>query len=379
MAFNNERYHDFFSESVPLGEKIIEFGESQGWDRVALTGPAKQAYDLGRDTYNKVEGAVTRTFGSDTPEAKPSHKFGQAAPPGSFKEKANAKKEQLRNVASTIVTKVEKNAENAPHTPKEAAIAVKNEFIAFSEGVADLVKEAEAALAGKPFSPSTSPAPVVLPDTQPSRGVEFVEAPKEFSSDGQKVYNAPLPLGFQPPPGYVLPSKPKASTAPKEPKADAAPSPLPLVAPTVAKFSASEPVIAQLAETIDSLAAYLRDNPSAASGGAKDVLLTAEIDLKQLADRMEKVKEDERKKLEVQLDEQSKDYSRKMLDLEADAQDKMDRQEEDWKTLFDEERQKISTAYRKKLESELATQSEIIDQRSVTSLISWMISHATRF
>ncbi|KAG8961160.1 Formation of crista junctions protein 1 [Tulasnella sp. 419] len=87
------------------------------------------------------------------------------------------------------------------------------------------------------------------------------------------------------------------------------------------------------------------------------------MDLTQLGDRLEKVKEEERKKLEHSLDEQAKEYSHKIAELEMDAQDKLDRQEEDYKDQFDAERKRIVDNYRQKLEAELATQSEIINQR----------------
>lgn len=41
----------------------------------------------------------------------------------------------------------------------------------------------------------------------------------------------------------------------------------------------------------------------------------------------------------------------------------MDTQEEDWKKAFDSERQNLVSAYKDKLDNELATQQELINQR----------------
>ncbi|KAG9039917.1 Formation of crista junctions protein 1 [Tulasnella sp. JGI-2019a] len=368
VALNSDRYHDAFVESVPFGEAIIDYAEAEGWDRFFKSGAPKQVVDVTKQTYEQLEGTVSRTIGAMAPNTTPSSpkdtRHGQAGPPGSkIATAAKEGKEQARDVAQKTVQKVKEDIDKLPHIAKEVKQEVKQAGIAFSEGVKELVDEVEAALSGKKAGIKGSDT-LVLPDTQPARGVQYHEPSATYIPPGMKVWDGePLPLGHQLPPGYILaPIVKKDPTAKRDPKAAAAPPALPLIAPSVTKLASSEPVIAQLADSIDHLAGFLNDNPTAASG-AKDILQTAQIDLTQLGERLEKVKEEERHKLEVKLEEQAKEYNGKMLELEAEVIDKLDRQEEDWKSLFDEERTKVRDQYRQKLQRELETQQELINQR----------------
>ncbi|KAG8939863.1 Formation of crista junctions protein 1, partial [Tulasnella sp. 408] len=342
VALNNDRYHDFFVESVPLGEAIIDSAEHDGWDEHLRGGAIRQGVDAGRITIGYLEDVFNRTFGSGASEKgtqSPSSKAGQAAPPGSKIVKAiQESKESARSAAQTVVKKVQadtaKVQQKVEEVKEKGKAKVNGIEIVFRDDIKELVEEVEAALAGRPYQ-KPAPAAPVLPDTQPSRGVEYHDPEPVETPSGLKVYDKQLPLGHQPPPGYVLPSdakkKPKASGGRNvEAEAKPAPPPLPLVAPTVVKSAGSDPVIAQLAESIDGLAGFLRDNPNALTGGAKDILQTAEMDLVQLGKRLEEVREDERRKLEEKLDDQAKEYNVKLLEMEAEAQDKIDRQEEDW-------------------------------------------------
>ncbi|KAG8951280.1 Formation of crista junctions protein 1 [Tulasnella sp. 424] len=369
IALNNDRYHDFFVESVPLGEAIIDSAEHDGWDEHLRGGAIRQGVDAGRITIGYLEDVFNRTFGSGTtekstqPPTSPPSKAGQAAPPGSKIVKAiQESKESARSAAQTVVKKVHddtaKVQQKVEEVKEKGKAKVNGIEIVFRDDIKELVEEVEAALAGRPYQ-KPAPAAPVLPDTQS----EAVETPS-----GLKIYDKQLPLGHQPPPGYILPGDAKKkSKVPEtrnvEAEAKAAPPSLPLVAPTVVKSAGSEPVIAQLAESIDNLAGFLRDNPNALTGGAKDILQTAEMDLVQLGKRLEGVREDERRKLEEKLDDQAKEYNVKLLEMEAEAQDKIDRQEEDWKSLFEDERAKIMNQYRQKLQHELETQQELINQR----------------
>lgn len=370
VALGNERFHDFFVESVPLGESIIEFAESQGWDHVFIGGVGKGVVDIGKGAYGQVYGAVTRTLGSAPPVP--------AAPP---KESAPVPttREKLKGVATTLRTKVEKSVPT--NEIPEIVRNLDRKAIQFSDGVEDLVKKAEEALrstAGE-LKVIAAPSDDVSP---PAASTKKEATPAPTTSSGKKIYTGTLPLGFEPPPGFTLPPKEKPA-APKPAPATPASAPeppklsLPLVAPAVSGLSGSEPVIAHLASTIDSLTAYLSSSPAASSAaGAKEVLETAQDDLVKLAKRLDKVKEDEQRKLEEKLDQQAREYTASIVELELDAQDKLDRQEEDWKSLFDEERERISKAYRAKLEAELDTQSEIINQRWVLILTAYTLTRS---
>jgi mitofilin len=180
---------------------------------------------------------------------------------------------------------------------------------------------------------------------------------------GNNVYPADLPIGFEPPPGYARPkSVPPSKAAQSSAEVEIKPEPLPLVAPAVADLTSSEPILAHLASTIDQLASFLNDNPSAA-GKARGVLDTAKVDVTRLAEHIEAVKLEERDKLEAKLNEQVHEYTIKLLELEMEAQDKLDGQEQEFKEFFEQERRTFVQAYRQKLDNELRAQSEIINER----------------
>jgi mitofilin len=274
-------------------------------------------------------------------------------------------KDRVVRVADKLKTTVKKS-ENT------ASAVVKHQSAQFSSEVRALVEEVEAALAGKPRpkktkKPTSVPGVTTSPEqpelarpAQPQLTAEVEGVPSPANAS-KNVYNAPLPLDFEPPPGFNKPKPP-----PPAPKATApVPPPLPLIAPEVSEFAASEPIIGQLANTIDSLTAFLNSNPAAAAK-AHGVIDTAKLDLTNLATKIQKIKEDEQNRLEQQLDDQAREYTVKLLELEMASQDKLDSQEDEFRKLFDEERVKLIKAYREKLSQELQTQSEIINERWVT-------------
>jgi mitofilin len=263
-------------------------------------------------------------------------------------EKAQALRTAAPGSMKDVKDRAKAPAQAAVDAAKAAEQAVKDTAVSVSDDVKALVAQAEAALAGKPYS-EASDADV---------------APAAAPVVAANVYNTPLPLGFEPPPGYSRPAPPpKAAAAPpKTVEAAPAPPPLPLVTPAVAALAGSEPVIAQLAGTIDELASYLNAHPTAADK-ARDVLSTAQVDLEALAGRIDAVRKDEHAKLEASLEQQAGEYNSKLIELEIDAQTRLDAQEEGFRKGLDEQKAEIITAYRAKLERELETQSEIINER----------------
>ena len=234
----------------------------------------------------------------------------------------------------------------------------RHRMIQFSDGVQELVEEVESALAGqrKPKSGS-APAPEVTTSPTQSRPTTEAKDLPTPTDIGKNVYNVPLPLGFEPPPGFNKPKPPPpvVKTSPPPPQ-------LPLIAPEISELATSEPIIGQLAATIDNLTAFLKSSPAAAEK-AHAVIDSAKLDLKNLATKIQKIKEDEQVTLEQQLDDQAREYTVKLLELEMSAQDKLDSQEDEFRKLFDEERVRLVKTYREKLSQELQTQSEIINER----------------
>lgn len=263
-------------------------------------------------------------------------------------------KDRIANAAGRLRTTVKKSEDTV-------GAVVRHQSVQFSEGLQSLVEEVEAALADKP-RPNKTKTPDPTPATVSGVAAPSIET-KDVSSLAdvpKNVYDAPLPLGFEPPPGFNKPKPPPPTPTPAAP----APPPLPLLAPEISELAASEPIIGQLATTIDNLTVFLKSNPAAAEK-AHAVIDTAKLDLKNLATKIQTIKEDEQAKLEQHLDDQAREYTVKLLELEMGAQDKLDSQEDEFRKLFDEERVRLVKTYREKLSQELQTQSEIINERWV--------------
>ena len=255
--------------------------------------------------------------------------------------------EDVKAIVKKAETTVKAVANKTETVAKDATTKVHDES-------ADLVQRAEAAISGKPFTP--------LQEVSPANTETIPEVP--VSESQKNIYDVPLPLGFEPPPGFSRPSpKPKLEAEMKPAPPKSTPVVLPLVAPELA--SVSEPIITHLAGTIDNLASYLKSDPKAAEQ-ATDVLESAKSDLAALVERIEVVKEQERSALEAKMDEQSREYTLKLMELEMEGQDKLDHQEQEFRTFFEQERARFVQAYREKLDHELRVQTELINERYAT-------------
>lgn len=329
---------------------MLEYAEANGWDNLTVDDVVEFGTDTFITTYSFVSDMIKKLKG----EAE------------EVKEEVEKKVEQTKAAVHKVIDPKPADKPAPTPAPVKAATIEPTPAPTPDEAVVDkisselgeLVARAEAAISGKPYEGESKATegstPTVQIDSDPS------------------IYTAPLPLGFEPPPGFSRPAppkkaEPKVEEPMEEKKVEVKPVPLPLIAPEVSSLAESEPIISHLAGTIDNLASYLAANPEAATK-ATDVLETAKHDLTSLAERFEKVREDERLALEAKLDEQTREYSVKLLELEMEAQDKIDSQQEDFKKVFDEERSKIIQAYRAKLDNELRTQTELINERCVLSI-----------
>jgi len=336
---------------------MVQFGEGQGWDTLTIDDIVKAGTGVVVTTYNFARDTINGTKSPSESLEKAKVAVEQKA--------ANAKASAFKIVKQTT-TKVEPTVEEAKKEVKDTAEKVVEKIETVTEGAAekvrdeykDLIQKAEAAISGK-YQANEVPSVIVI------EAVVDEDAPP--SEKTKNVYDRPLPIGFEPPPGYTRPAPPKAKPAaevPPPPPAESTPEPepvdLPLVAPVVA--TASEPIITHLAGTIDNLASFLKSDPKAAEQ-AGGVLETAKDDLAALINRIEAVKEEERNVLEAKLDEQTREYTLKLMELEMEAQDKLDHQEEGYKQLFEQERARFVQAYREKLENELKVQTELINER----------------
>ncbi|KZV63868.1 hypothetical protein PENSPDRAFT_757629 [Peniophora sp. CONT] len=382
VSFHVPEYRTFFAENVPGAVSILDFGEDHDWDTLtggdvilaaqnaglnayefvqrligdaenaadkvkALTGGAvEQAKEKAVEVQKKIEG-VTEKAGTEARAGVTEAKAKAAA------AKAAAADKQ-RSVVDSLKTGVSISESKVPQSVKHTA----NQL---SSAVAELVAEAEGALGRG--TPRDLPEATTTPD-QPEPGLPDALGPRVDEPIDPNVYAKPLPLGFEPPPGYTRPAPPKpAKKAPvKEEKP--APEPLPLIAPAITALAAAndEPVLSHLAGTIDELAAFLKAHPSEADK-ARPVLDTATTDLKQLAADFEKAREAERQKLEQSLDEQAREYSLKVLEVQLEAGDKLEYQQEEFRNVQAQERARLAQVYREKLQQELLTQSELINER----------------
>ncbi|TFY73777.1 hypothetical protein EWM64_g10236, partial [Hericium alpestre] len=368
VAFNNPVYYDFFINRVPFGPSVIEFGENHGWDNLTLQDVVDNTIEGGIKTYTFARKQLGYASEEVIDEAKKAEKKAEQKVKG-VKDATEKAVESGEGILDRLKTDV--HVSKVHEKSVKAAAIAKHRAEQFSEGVDDLIHKAEHALSSE--SPIASQPEATTTPGQPTNAVphvlgpkegelelettEFVEQPKKSDKD---VYDAPLPIGFEPPPGYKRPTPPKPAAEPEQ--AAGAVEPLPLVAPVVAGLSSSEPVISHLASTIDNLAAFLNNNPAAATQ-ARGVLDTARTDLTELAHDFDKLREEEQHKLEQELDEQARQYTLKLLEIELDAQDKLDHQEAGFKEYLDEEKAKFAQAYREKLDRELETQREIINER----------------
>ncbi|KAG1887377.1 mitochondrial inner membrane protein Mitofilin [Suillus subluteus] len=368
VSFENQQYRELFTENVPLGKELVEYGEAHKWDEITI----EQVVVATVDAYKTVYNFAQRQLGN-APTEETIEKTAKSA----LKES----KERVKSAAASLKTVVKKvEEETVPEATAKAIFIARQHGAQFADELDDLIRRAEASLAGKPVDSlheaRTTPAqPGSSPDTIPPRDDTDLIIVSDKNPGNIIVYAAPLPIGFEPPPGYERPAPPKP--APKA-TAEPTPVPLPLVAPAVSEVAVSEPVITQLASTIDNLASFLASNP-AASEKAKDVLEVAKGDLTGLAARIEKIKEDEKLQLEMRLDEQAREYTTKLLELELEAQDKLDSQQDGFRKFYDEERGRFTQVYREKLEQELHTQTELINERLKEEVIAQGIEMQRRW
>jgi len=336
---------------------MLEYAEAHSWDTLTVS----QVTETGRQAIIATQKFVTDKISGTKSSPEPVQPVKRSP-----EKTVQITKSAATNAVNPSTSKIEAKEELRKTTDEvdnKPAASPPPTAIIISGELAELVQKAEDALRGTPNpqkSVDSHPQPQNI-TVSPQETIQDNQVAKEGQKD---VYDTPLPLGFEPPPGF---SRPAPKKAPPQELISAA---LPLVALAVSSLNISDPIITHLASTIDNLALYVASNPAAASK-VSDVLETAKADLSSLADRIEKAKEEERMALETKMDEQTRDYTLKMMELEMEAQDKLDNQQEDFRKFFDEERVRIAQAYREKLEHELRTQTEIINQRHVPSYLSY--------
>jgi mitofilin len=208
-------------------------------------------------------------------------------------------------------------------------------------------------------------APRILPDTQRPRELRpETVTPAKPSFEGKEKYTGELPLGFEPPPGYYIPPPPKVEGAKVADKTLDAKPVLPLLAPKVKDFGTDEPIISQLASTIDSLASSLSSPGGAAAAGATGVLSKAQADLSALSSRLSEVKKAEKAKLEKALADKTKEFEATLKSAESSRAQNEQGLQDKWL----KEREGMVADWKKKMETELEGQREGIEKRYAYSI-----------
>jgi mitofilin len=334
-----------------LGKSVVEYGEARSWDELTVGDVVTAGIEAAVTTYTVIAdvltGKVTPSEVAKRAKVATEKKIEDVKSSTAIK-RDSAKVEQINQQTKTQSSKEAKGvkvAEKVDATAKDVAHQTRYELD-------DLVRRAEAAIIGKSFDPSSAAA-------EDATSKDSTPPTPEVLSPSPREYDLPLPLGFEPPPGYVRPFPPKHTPEEKskslEPQRE-----LPLVFPALSNVS--EPIITHLAGTIDSLASFLKSDPKAAEK-AGDIIETAQGDLASLVDRIETLKEQERTALDAKLDEQTRECTLRLLEMEMEAQDKLDAQEEGFRQAFEQERAKFIQAYREKLDHELKVQTELINER----------------
>lgn len=341
-----------FVETVPLGEELVNYFEEYNLEKIG---------DVSKRAVEVTGGVITsarNTLGFSHPQ--PLHDPPSQPTTAMKREKS----EEWKSKAEASIAKMKDKTEAAVQRGQELSAASGQQLTQTAQKL-DSIASARIDQAKEVVKAN-------LPS--PSNTSSAIGTASQSSQKPLPIYTGSIPIGHEPPPGFT-----GAVPRPRDPSTTALPPPppLPLLAPSVRNLSSAEPILGQLASTIDNLAGFIRDNPDLAVRGktqsgddAPRVLASAEAELKGLGNRLEKIKIEEHQKLESSLESQAKQYSKVLLDAERDLHHRLDKQEDDWKEAFEVERQKLVKFYKTKLEKELETQQELINERLKQEVIS---------
>jgi len=402
LSTQYEGYRDFFVSTFPGAEVVADYADDHNWETFGVG-------HVGKRALQSMQGV--------TPDAqKPGSTKEEAA--AKFRElqrKAETEGKKVEAKAESVVQKLEAKAKAAAEATKAKATEVKNAAVGkahqvtlreraeeaaekakavaedvkakaveaasdakakvadatanapfnLSDGVEGVVREAEKAL-GKGEAKIEHAAEKVkekLEENPGPRGYLDAQRPRELrpetvtpkkpSYEGKEVYTGTLPVGHEPPPGYYI--APPVVQKVKE-GAEKVKETLPLLAPKVKDFAASEPIITQLASTIDSLTSSLA-TPN--SGDSAKILTKAQDDLTALSDRLVEVKKSEKERLEKTVAEKAKEFEALLKGKEQERT----QGEQGLKAEWEKEKSGMVAEWRQSLEQELESQRQGIEQR----------------
>ncbi|KAH8822935.1 mitochondrial inner membrane protein-domain-containing protein [Flagelloscypha sp. PMI_526] len=321
LSFKSPDYYDWFSDNVPLGQPLIEFGEARKWDSyVTSNAPSKPA---AQDVKSAVEKKITQTkatvekTASDVkavvakqaekvvPSAKPPTPTKSQEAEVKAKQAADSAREKLKKTVSQKLDKAKEKLDSASDKARAGWIA-RHQAGQLADEVADLRAQAEAALRG-----------------------DYPDSVKQLASEVKEKVEAVAPL---------LPSTPSQPV-----------TLLPNLLVLLVQLPAPTPNTSLRADPTPLPGSIPYTNIPSSSPKAEP---PSALDL-----------EKQLKAAEALLDEQVREHTLKLIEFEMTAQDALDKQEADFKRALMSEREKISQVYRQKMEEELQVQRDLIEER----------------
>jgi mitofilin len=269
----------------------------------------------------------------------------RVTPAGGSKEVAQDAKEVAKDAKAETKSAVESLKEKKDSLVQKASNAAEDAEKKVTQRAKDAQKQVESRLDHSKVGSSAAPS----------------------SSAPAKPYDRPLPISHEAPQGYVAAqSGDRKLKAEKNDtvrlRADPQAPKLPQLRPALSSLTGSEPMIGQLAGTIDDLAAFLKDTPSSGTN-AKYVLDEAKEELQRLSKRLDEIRKTEQSRAEKTLSSQAQKYEKELKQKADEQSKKFSQLDAEGKKKVTEEREKAKTEYETRLRTELDTQKEIINER----------------
>ncbi|CEH12837.1 mitochondrial inner membrane protein [Ceraceosorus bombacis] len=377
-AINNDRAQDWYIEKVPLASTLLDLLESQGYadsvksstiDGVVragqnIAGASARAYSAARDKIEDLSGGGIAGSGDGSALQGAKQKAQESA------RQAKEQADEARTKAKEAAYKIERKVKSASQDAKAGAESTKES----AGGLVDSLKSKADELVGRgkelagQAEKETEKATSKVQKEGRGLLIKAKEASDKLVDDSQPL-RGPIPLSHEAPAGYKATRTDRSLQAPTHDatssrlREDPGAPKLPKLAPSLASLSGSEPMVGQLAATIDELAAFLKDTPAAASTTAKGVLDGAQKELKGLADRLETIKRTEAARVERSLADAAVRFDKDLARARDEATRKVGEVDSAWQKRQVDERKKQRSEFEAQLRKELDTQSAIINER----------------
>lgn len=362
LAAVSDEYRNMFAEHVPGGVQLLELS-----DRHVLDRDLRQKWRA--ELHERFQNAHVDDYVRDAAGVLRAG-FGRARAFVQDNAQVQQTREQVEKRASELQELVRAQLEELRTLAGDEAHVLEGQIAHLRENSSTWLEQA-VELSEKALGQVRAQATAMASGVQEtvSHAVPGVPAPKhpepETPVPETPVYEA-LPIGHEAPEGYVAPKRERKLTPPAEAsgqlRADPGAPKLPQLAPSIKGLAGSEPMVAQLAATIDDLAAFVRDTPS---GGAvaRGVLESAQADLKHLVERLDAIKQKDARTLELQLAKQARDYEAEIARGAETAAEALDRRDADWAARVAALQAKQVSEFKGRLEQELRAQSALINER----------------